>query len=232
MRVRTHCFVSTSLFHPIALGIVAVAAVAAAQPAFAEAAAGGAESSTSAAAGALVEPAVAAPVSRGAPAQLALADGPATQSTEQTASSQNAETIVVTGTRAQAKLVKKQANVIIEVAPLEQIRSLPDANAAEALQRLPGISMESDSGAGRYINIRGMDADLNGTTFDGVRMMANNPQTPQGGARAVAFDAFPAGILGGLEVIKSLTPEMDAEGLGGVVNIQPRTIPDGAEPRL
>lgn len=139
----------------------------------------------------------------------------------------NIETVVVVGTRDEAKAIKKQSNAIIDIAPLEQIRSLPDANAAEALQRLPGVSMESDSGAGRYINIRGMDADLNGTTFDGVRMMANNPQTPQGGARAVAFDAFPAGILGGLEVIKSLTPDMDAEGLGGVVNIQPRSIPAG-----
>ena len=84
-------------------------------------------------------------------------------------------------------------------------------------------------GAGRFVNIRGMDADLNGTTYDGVRMMANNPASPQGGARAVAFDAFPAGILGGLEVVKSFTPDMDAEGLGGVVNIQPRTIPEGQD---
>ncbi len=74
-----------------------------------------------------------------------------------------------------------------------------------------------------------MDADLNGTTYDGVRMMANNPASPQGGGRAVAFDAFPAGFFGGIEVIKSLTPSMDAEGLGGVVNIQPRTIPLGED---
>jgi len=141
----------------------------------------------------------------------------------------NVEMVVVTGTRSQAVDVKKQASVIIEIAPLEQIRSLPDENAAEALQRLPGVSMESDSGAGRFVNIRGMDADLNGTTYDGVRMMANNPASPQGGARAVALDAFPAGFFGGLEVIKSLAPAMDAEGLGGVVNIQPRTIPTGAD---
>jgi TonB-dependent receptor len=89
--------------------------------------------------------------------------------------------------------------------------------------------MESDSGAGRFVNIRGMDADLNGTTYDGVRMMANNPASPQGGARAVALDAFPAGFFGGLEVIKSLNPSLDAEGLGGVVNIQPRSIPAGQD---
>ncbi len=148
---------------------------------------------------------------------------------QQAASSGNIETVVVTGSRDQAADIRKQAPVILDIAPLEQVRSLPDSNAAEALQRLPGISMESDSGAGRFVNIRGMDADLNGTTFDGVRMTASNPASPQSGGRAVAFDAFPAGILGGVEVIKSLTPEIDAEGLGGVVNIQPRTIPEGKE---
>ncbi len=141
----------------------------------------------------------------------------------------NVESIVVTGTRVQATDIKKQAPVILDIRPLEQIRSLPDVSAAEVLQRIPGISMESDTGEGRFVNIRGMDADLNGTTFDGVRMMANNPATPQGGARAVGFDAFPAGLLGGAEVIKSLTPDIDAEGLGGVVNLQPRIIQPGAD---
>lgn len=140
-------------------------------------------------------------------------------------SSGNIETVTVTGSRLQAAGIEKNAPVIIDIAPLEEIRSLPDSNPAEVLQRLPGISMESDSGEGRFINIRGMDADLNGTTYDGVRLMANNAASPQGGARAVAFDSFPAGILGGVEVIKSLTPEIDAEGLGGVVNLQPRNVP-------
>ena len=40
------------------------------------------------------------------------------------------------------------------------------------------------------------------------------------------------GILGGIEVVKSLTPEMDAEGLGGVVNILPRTMPQGHDTLL
>jgi TonB-dependent receptor len=143
--------------------------------------------------------------------------------------STNVETIVVNGTRDQAVEIKKQAPVILDIRPLEQIRSLPDVSAAEVLQRLPGIAMESDTGEGRFINIRGMDADLNGTTFDSVRMMANNPATPQGGARAVGMDAFPAGLLGGAEVIKSLTPDIDAEGLGGIINLQPRTIPAGMD---
>ena len=74
-----------------------------------------------------------------------------------------------------------------------------------------------------------MDADLNGTTFDGVRLTTNNPSSPQGGARAVAFDVLPSGLFGGVQVIKSLTPDIDAEGLGGIVNLLPRTLPEGRE---
>lgn len=135
------------------------------------------------------------------------------------------ETVVVTGTRTEAAAIKQDAPNVLDVQSLQEIRSLPDVNAAEALERIPGVSLESDTGEGRFVNIRGLDADLNGTTYDGVRLTASNPSSPQGGARAVAFDAFPSGILGGLEVAKSLTPEMDAEGLGGVVNILPRQIP-------
>src|ERR1700722_10569214 len=140
--------------------------------------------------------------------------------------SQSIETVIVTGQRyryrEQALKMKAAAPNVIEVQPVQEIRKLPDITVAEALQRMPGISMESDSGEGRFINIRGMDADLNGTTFDGVTLTASNQATPQGGARAVAFDAFPTGIVGSVEIVKSLTPDMDAEGLGGSINMLPR----------
>jgi TonB-dependent receptor len=136
------------------------------------------------------------------------------------------ETVVVTG-QVEATSQKKDAPNVMDIQSIQAIRALPDINAAEALERIPGVSLESDSGEGRFVNIRGMDADLNGTTYDGVHLTASNPSSPQGGGRAVAFDAFPTGILGGLQVVKSLTPEMDAEGLGGVVNILPRTLPTG-----
>ena len=143
------------------------------------------------------------------------------------ASPSQIETITVTARRIreQALEAKEAAPNVVEVQPVQEIRKLPDVNAAEALQRLPGVSMEADTGEGRFINIRGMDADLNGTTFDGVTLMPSNQSSPQGGSRAVAFDAFPSGVIGGLEIVKSLTPDMDAEGLGGVVNIVPRGLP-------
>ena len=135
-----------------------------------------------------------------------------------------------TGSLQQALQLKKLAPNVISVQPQSQIRKLPDYNVAEALQRIPGISMESDTGEGRFINIRGMDADLNSTSYDGVHLTAANQATPTGGSRAVAFDAFPAGMIGGIEVTKSLTPDMDAEGLGGNINLLPLSLPAGGGP--
>jgi TonB-dependent receptor len=153
----------------------------------------------------------------------------AAQSASAQTEGSNVETVVVTGTRLQAQEVKQEAPNVLDIRPVEEIQKLPDVDIAEALQRVPGVSMESDTGEGRYINIRGMDADLNGTTFDGVRLTTNNPSSPQSGARAVAFDVLPPGIFGGVEVIKSLTPDIDAEGLGGIVNLLPRTLPTGRD---
>jgi TonB-dependent receptor len=126
-------------------------------------------------------------------------------------------------TRAAAIEEKKQAPNIIEVQPLSEIIKLPDVSMAEALQRIPGISLETDSGEGRFINIRGLDSDLNASTYAGVRLPASNAASPFGGTRAVAFDTFPTGIVGGVEVTKTLRPDMDAEGLGGSINLVPRS---------
>jgi TonB-dependent receptor len=135
--------------------------------------------------------------------------------------------------RADAIEEKKEAPNIIEVQPLSEIIKLPDINMAEALQRIPGISLETDTGEGRFINIRGMDSDLNGTTYAGVRLPASNPSSPFNGGRATAFDAFPTGIVGGVEVTKTLRPDWDAEALGGTINLVPRTGAEhGGEPFL
>lgn len=127
-----------------------------------------------------------------------------------------------TGNLDQALRLKKDADSLIEVQPQSEIRKLPDVNVAEALQRISGISLESDTGEGRFINIRGLDADLNGVSFDGVRLMPSNIGSPFGGGRAIALDAIPAGFVGGLEVAKTQRPDQDAEALGGSINVIPR----------
>ncbi len=137
-----------------------------------------------------------------------------------------------TGTRAQAKAAEHRAINKIIVQPQSEIEKLPDVSIAQALSRLPGISMETDTGEGRFINIRGLDADLNATTFDGVRILPSNLSSPTGGGRAVAYDVLPAGLVGGIEVSETLRPQDDAEALGGLVNLLPRTPPADGQPFL
>ena len=124
-----------------------------------------------------------------------------------------------------ARAQQQQAPNMIFVQPQAAVERLPDVNAGEAVRRLPGVSLETDTGEGRFVNIRGLDADLNSTTFDGVRMMPTNVATPSGGGRAVAFDAIPAGLVGSLTVTNTNLPEQDAEALGGTIEISSKQMP-------
>jgi TonB-dependent receptor len=135
-------------------------------------------------------------------------------------------------TRAQAIRAKENAPNIIEVQPLIEMQKLPDVNLAEALQRVPGVSLESDSGEGRFVEIRGMDTDLDAVDYDGVPLPASDASSSNfAGGRGVALDTFPMGIIGAAEVIETNEPDMDAESLGGTVNLVPRSgIEHGGRP--
>ena len=123
-----------------------------------------------------------------------------------------------------SRTTEYEAPNIVSVITAEEIRELPDVSAAEAVRRLPGVSAENDTGEARFINIRGLDADLNGTTFAGVRLLPTNPSSPLGGGRAVAFDTIPAGLIGSATVTKTNSPEQDAEALGGTIELSPRRL--------
>ncbi|HKB89110.1 MAG TPA: TonB-dependent receptor plug domain-containing protein, partial [Opitutaceae bacterium] len=114
---------------------------------------------------------------------------------------------------------------IIDVMTASDIQKLPDINAAEALRHVPGVSLWADTGEGRFVAIRGLDSDLNSTTFNGIRLLPTNPATIFGGGRAVALDVIPAGMIGSMVVTKTNKPEQDAEALGGTVDISPKTMP-------
>lgn len=129
-----------------------------------------------------------------------------------------------------ARAAQQQAPNLVDIVTNYQIRKLPDINAAEAVRRLPGIALETDTGEGRYINIRGLDADLNSTTFGGVRLPPTNIATPLGGGRAVAMDAIPAGVISSITVTKTNRPDQDAEALGGTIEITPKMVPANGRP--
>ena len=136
------------------------------------------------------------------------------------------DTIVVTAPRAEAKARETQqlAPNLVNVQSAEAIAKYPDFNAAEALSRIPGISLSSDTGEGRFVNIRGIDGNLNGATYGGVVLLNTNPGgTVFGSGRAVEFDTIPTGAIDGLVVTKTGVPNHDAEGLGGSIELTPRS---------
>lgn len=134
--------------------------------------------------------------------------------------------IIVLAPRAesQARDTQRDALNLINVQSAESIAKYPDFNAAEALSRIPGISLSSDTGEGRFVNIRGIDGNLNGATYGGVVLLNTNPGgTVFGSGRAVEFDTIPTGAIDGLIVTKTGMPNHDAEGLGGTVELTPRS---------
>ena len=134
--------------------------------------------------------------------------------------------IIVTAPREEtrARETQQAAPNLINVQSAESIAKYPDFNAAEALSRIPGISPSSDTGEGRFVNIRGIDGNLNGATYGGVVLLNTNPGgTVFGSGRAVEFDTIPTGAIDGLIVTKTGMPNHDAEGLGGTVELTPRS---------
>lgn len=134
--------------------------------------------------------------------------------------------IVVTAPRQEEKARKAQHDApnLINVQSAEAIDKYPDFNSAEALSRVPGISLSSDTGEGRFVNIRGIDGNLNGATYGGVVLLNTNPGgTVFGSGRAVEFDTIPTGAIDGFIVTKTGMPNHDAEGLGGTIELTPRS---------
>ncbi|MXW49985.1 MAG: TonB-dependent receptor [Gammaproteobacteria bacterium] len=102
----------------------------------------------------------------------------------------------------------------VSVLDTDAMGQFPDQNVAEAVRRLSGVTVENDQGEGRYVVIRGMDPDLNSTSINGVRATAAEPR------RALQLDVIPSDVLDGIEVNKSLTPDMDGDAIGGSINVK------------
>jgi TonB-dependent receptor len=113
---------------------------------------------------------------------------------------------------------ERTADNIVQVLPSEVINSLPNANVADAVGRLPSVTLERDEGEGKYIQVRSLEPRLTNATIDGV-----NIPSPEPGVRQIKFDAMPANLIDSVEVNKTLQANMDGDGIGGSVNIVTKT---------
>ncbi len=135
--------------------------------------------------------------------------------------SQNLQ-VLVTAERAsgEAEEVNREitADNIVQVLSSDVIRSLPNANMADALGRLPSVTIERDEGEGKYVQVRGTEPRLTNTTIDGI-----NVPSPESGVRQIKFDAIPADIVESVEINKTLQANMDGDGIGGSINLVTKT---------
>ncbi len=128
------------------------------------------------------------------------------------------------GLSGQSRALNTQKNKqnITNIVSTDQIGKFPDANIGDAVKRIPGITMQVDQGEARNIIVRGLAPQLNSVTLNGSRI-----PSAEGDNRNVQMDLIPSDMIQTIEVNKAVTPDMDADALGGSVNLITRTSPQG-----
>jgi TonB-dependent receptor len=134
------------------------------------------------------------------------------------------EDVVVTGianSLAQALDEKRRATNVIDVVRAEDIGKFPAQNIAEALQRVPGVSIVRDRGEGVFVRVRGLGPSFDIVTLNG-RTAAVNENVRDGGTtgRQFRFDTFASELVSAVEVIKSPKASLDEGGIAGIVNMR------------
>jgi TonB-dependent receptor len=132
--------------------------------------------------------------------------------------------IIVRGERERGEVEalnrERTADNIVQVLPAEVITSLPNTNIADALGRLPSVSLERDEGEGKYVQIRGTEPRLSNVTIDGVHVAS-----PEG-VRNVKLDAIPADLIDSVEINKTLSASQEGDAIGGSVNLVTKKPPE------
>ncbi|MFZ0743325.1 MAG: TonB-dependent receptor, partial [Terracidiphilus sp.] len=104
---------------------------------------------------------------------------------------------------------------ILNVQSDVQIQSLPNANIADALGRMPGVTLQRNEGEGQYVQIRGTEPRLSNTTIDGVVVPGPDPEV-----RQVDLDTIPADLVGSVAINKTLSANQDGDAIGGSVDLR------------
>ncbi|WP_078086087.1 TonB-dependent receptor [Microbulbifer mangrovi] len=142
---------------------------------------------------------------------------------EQASESTTLEEVEVTGFRkslADAISAKRDSDNITDVISAEDVGKSTDANIAEALQRVTGISIARENGEGTTVTVRGVSADLNNISMNGVALTATGGDlNNDGGSNAVNLSQFSSDILAKIEVVKTPSANHDEGSLGAAINL-------------
>jgi TonB-dependent receptor len=134
-----------------------------------------------------------------------------------TVSSNSQQVVVNANLLGDAAAINEQrtSENILNVQSDVQIRSLPNANIADALGRMPGVTLQRNEGEGQYVQIRGTEPRLSNTTIDGVIVPGPDPQV-----RQVDLDTIPADLVGSVAINKTLSASQDGDAIGGSVDLR------------
>lgn len=126
------------------------------------------------------------------------------------------------------------ADAMMNIVDRARIQEVPDQNAAEAIRRLPGVTITRNAGEGSGIGIRGLAPEYNQVQIDGVIMNAA-PEMQRAESyvwstgRGVSLSNISQENLATIELIKAITPDMDAATFGGTVNMRLGKAPQETE---
>ena len=129
----------------------------------------------------------------------------------------SAEVVVTAQASGQMGAINQQlnSNTIKNVVSSDRIKDVPDGNAAESVSRLPGLSLIRSGGEGQKVAVRGISPQYNVTMVNGVRMQSTDRND-----RSVDLNMIAPNILSGIEVTKALTADLDADAVGGTINLK------------
>jgi len=135
---------------------------------------------------------------------------------------QGEEVVVTAQLRGQLAAINQQvsSNRIVNVVSEEKIQQLPDANAAEAIGRLPGVALNRNGGEASGVVLRGLSSKFSNITVDGVKIPPTDPNS-----RDVDLSMMSQGSLSGIELYKTLTPDQDADAIAGGINLVTKKAP-------
>ena len=127
------------------------------------------------------------------------------------------EVNVTAQAKGQMDAINRQLNArsIVNIISSDRIQELPDANAAESVARVPGVSIKREGGEGNKVVIRGLSPKYNAITVEGTRLPSTDPDD-----RGTDLSMISQYVLDGIEVTKAGTPDQDADVLGGTVNFK------------
>lgn len=143
---------------------------------------------------------------------------------QQAAQTEELEEVIVTGIRASyasSLETKRDEIAMVDAITAEDVTKFPDKNLAEALQRIPGVTLNREFGEGERINIRGTDDSLTKMLFNGHSLATADwfILDQLNSTRSFNYLMLPADIIGEVKVYKSQQADLEEGGVGGTVDV-------------